>query len=97
MFAPPARRTLVGHSSRRRRVRPTPACGRANNEKLGAVAARAETERVLREVGAGQHGVAARTQLLARGIAANAIDRMVRTGRSAPDEPGRLEMSPIPA
>jgi very-short-patch-repair endonuclease len=61
------------------------------------MAARREIEFVLREVGETQHGVAVRAQLLARGIAARAIDRMVRTGRLLVLWRGVYQIGPLPA
>jgi hypothetical protein len=60
------------------------------------MATRLEIERILREVGAVQHGVVARAQLLARGIPAQAIDRMVRTGRLAVLQRGVYQIGPLP-
>jgi predicted transcriptional regulator of viral defense system len=56
-----------------------------------------ETERVLREVGAANHGVASRRLLRRRGIAANSIDRMVRTGRLLVLRRGLYQIGPLPA
>jgi very-short-patch-repair endonuclease len=55
-----------------------------------------EIELILREVGAAQHGVAARAQLLARGVAVHAIDRMVRTGRLTVLRRGVYQIGPLP-
>jgi very-short-patch-repair endonuclease len=60
------------------------------------MAARLDIELVLREVGAAQHGVAARAQLLGRGIAAHAIDHMVRTGRLVLLRRGVYQIGPLP-
>jgi hypothetical protein len=60
------------------------------------MAARLEIELILREFGAAQHGVAAREQLLGRGIAAHAIDRMVRTGRLVVLRRGLYQIGPLP-
>ena len=61
-----------------------------------SMAARADIELILRELGAAQHGVAARAQLLGRGIAAHAIDRMVRTGRLVVLRRGVYQVGPLP-
>lgn len=58
---------------------------------------RLEIELILRDVGAVQHGVATRRQLLGRGIGAHAIDRMVRTGRLIVLRPGLYQIGPLPA
>ncbi len=57
---------------------------------------RQEIERVLRETGEAQHGVAARSQLLERGIASQAIDRMVRMGRLVVLRRGLYQIGPLP-
>jgi hypothetical protein len=59
------------------------------------MATRMEIEHVLREVAAGQHGVATRAQLLGRGVTAHAIDRMVRTGRVLPLSRGVYQVGPV--
>ncbi len=61
------------------------------------MATRQAIERVLRETGAAQHGVATRGQLLERGIASHAIDRMVRTGRLGVLRRGLYQIGPLPA
>jgi len=60
------------------------------------MAARLDTELILREVGVAQHGVAARAQLLARGVAAHTVDRMVRTGRLIVLWRGVYQIGPLP-
>jgi very-short-patch-repair endonuclease len=57
--------------------------------------ARVDTELILREIGAAQHGVAARSQLLARGVPAQAVDRMVRTGRLIVLSRGVYQIGPL--
>jgi very-short-patch-repair endonuclease len=60
------------------------------------MATRLDIERMLREIGAGQHGVAARAQLLGLGIAVHAIDRMVHTGRLVVLRRGVYQIGPRP-
>lgn len=60
------------------------------------MAARADVEFTLREIGSAQHGVASRVQLLGRGIAAHTIDRMVRTGRLVVLRRGLYQIGPLP-
>jgi very-short-patch-repair endonuclease len=55
-----------------------------------------EVERVLREVGAAQHGVAGRSQLVARGLGPDAIDRMIRSGRLIVLHRGVYQIGPLP-
>lgn len=55
-----------------------------------------DVELVLREVGAAQHGIASRAQLLARGVASRTIDRMVRTGRLVVVCRGVYQIGPLP-
>ena len=57
---------------------------------------RADTERVLREVGACQHGVVSRQQLIEHGIAAHAFDRMVSIGRIVVLHRGGYQIGPLP-
>jgi predicted transcriptional regulator of viral defense system len=59
--------------------------------------ARSDNERILREVGASQHGVISRQQLLDRGIASHTIDRMVSTGRIVVLHRGVYQIGPLPA
>ncbi len=59
--------------------------------------AQSETERILRELGSAQHGVAARAQLLGRGLPAHAIDRMVSSGRLALLRRGVYQIGPLSA
>jgi very-short-patch-repair endonuclease len=60
------------------------------------MAARLDQELILREIGAAQHGVATRAQLLGRGITAHAIDRMVRTARVVVLRRGVYQIGPLP-
>jgi very-short-patch-repair endonuclease len=55
-----------------------------------------EVERVLREVGAAQHGVAGRSQLVARGLGPDAIDRMIRSGRLVVLHRSVYQVGPLP-
>jgi len=64
-------------------------CGRRMTPRL-------QIELILREIGAAQHGVATRAQLLARGVAAHAIDRMVRTARIVVLQRGVYQIGPLP-
>jgi very-short-patch-repair endonuclease len=59
--------------------------------------AAAEIERTLHEVGTSNHGVATRELLLRHGIAANSIDRLVRTGRLLVLRRGLYQIGPLPA
>lgn len=61
------------------------------------MAGRQEVELILRDIGRAQHGVVARAQLLGRGVAAHAIDRLVRTGRLALLGRGVYQIGPLPA
>lgn len=60
------------------------------------MAAARQIERILREVGAAQHGVASRAQLVARGISPHAIDRMIRSGRLVVLRRGVYQIGPLP-
>ncbi|HUF49649.1 MAG TPA: DUF559 domain-containing protein [Longimicrobiales bacterium] len=60
------------------------------------MAAQRDLEFILREVGAAQHGIAARAQLLDRGITVSAIDRMVRAGRLVVVRRGVYQIGPLP-
>jgi very-short-patch-repair endonuclease len=55
-----------------------------------------DVERVLREVGVAQHGVAGRAQLLARGLGPDVIDRMIRSGRLVVLHRGVYQVGPLP-
>lgn len=55
-----------------------------------------DIERILREVGAAQHGVAGRSQLMARGIAGDTVDRLVRNGRLVTLGRGVYQVGPVP-
>jgi very-short-patch-repair endonuclease len=61
------------------------------------MAARRDTERILREVGVSQHGVISRRQLLDGGIATHTIDRMVSGGRIVVLHRGVYQIGPLPA
>jgi very-short-patch-repair endonuclease len=52
-------------------------------------------EDILREVAGAQRGVAARSQLVARGIPRHTIDRMIRSGRLAVLHPGVYQVGPL--
>lgn len=58
---------------------------------------RVEVEAILRELGASQHGVATRAQLLRRGVTANTIDGMIRAGRVVVLWRGVYQIGPLPA
>ncbi len=58
---------------------------------------RVEVEGILRELGASQHGVATRAQLLGRGLTAHTIDGMVRAGRVVVLWRGVYQIGPLPA
>lgn len=60
------------------------------------MAGRRDIEVILREIGAAQHGIGARAQLLERGIAARSIDRMVETGRLVVLHRGIYQIGPRP-
>jgi predicted transcriptional regulator of viral defense system len=60
------------------------------------MAAARNIERILREVGAAQHGVAGRAQLIAHGIKPHAIDRMIRSARLVVLLPGVYQIGPLP-
>jgi very-short-patch-repair endonuclease len=55
-----------------------------------------EIERILRTLGAAQHGVASRAQLLAHGISSHAIDRLIRCGRLFVLHRGVYQIGPLP-
>src|SRR5690606_14457670 len=57
---------------------------------------RRETELILHQLGAAQHGVVARAQLLERGLARHAVDRLVRTRRVIVLERGVYQIGPLP-
>lgn len=57
---------------------------------------RSDVELILREVGAAQHGVALRSQLLVRGIPGSTIDSMVKTGRLCVLRRGVYQVGPLP-
>jgi very-short-patch-repair endonuclease len=61
------------------------------------MAAQVDIERILRAAGGAGHGVATRAQLMSRGIAARAIDRMVRTGRLIVLRRGLYQLGPARA
>lgn len=60
------------------------------------MAARLDIELILREVGAAQHGVAARAQLPGRGVGPHVIDRLVRTARLIVLRRGLYQIGPLP-
>jgi very-short-patch-repair endonuclease len=60
------------------------------------MANRRETELILREFGAAQQGIVTRQQLLARGLTASAIDRLVRIGRLRVKHRGVYQIGPAP-
>jgi very-short-patch-repair endonuclease len=60
------------------------------------MATRLQLELILREIGAAQHGVATRAQLLARGVSVHAIDQMVRTARIVVLRRGVYQIGPLP-
>jgi very-short-patch-repair endonuclease len=55
-----------------------------------------EIERILQALGAAQHGVATRAQLMALGISSHAIDRMLRSGRLVVLHRGVYQIGPLP-
>lgn len=55
-----------------------------------------DVERILREIGVAQHGVATRPQLIACGIAAHVIDRLIRSGRLVVLRRGVYQLGPLP-
>ena len=57
---------------------------------------RREIEIILGELAAAQHGVAARAQLLERGMSLSAIDRLVRVRRVVVIHPGVYQIGPLP-
>lgn len=58
---------------------------------------RLETERILRRIGAANHGVATRAQLVLGGLSAHAVDHMVRGGRLIVLRRGLYQIGPLPA
>ena len=60
------------------------------------MAARRQTELILRELGAAHHGVVMRTQLLERGLSRHAVDRLVRAGRLVVLRRGLYQVGPLP-
>lgn len=60
------------------------------------MAGRREVELILREIGAAQHGIVVRAQLLDRGVTARTIDRMVETGRLVVLHRGIYQIGPRP-
>jgi very-short-patch-repair endonuclease len=60
------------------------------------MAAARHIEGILRQVAAAQHGVVARAQLIRHGIAAHAIDRMIRSGRLIVLRRGVYQVGPLP-
>lgn len=60
------------------------------------MATRRETELILRELGAAQQGVAARAQLVERGLSVYAVDRLVRVMRLLVRHPGVYQIGPLP-
>jgi very-short-patch-repair endonuclease len=59
------------------------------------MAAVRHNERILHEIGAGNHGVASRAQLIAHGMASHVIDRMIRSGRLAIVRRGVYRVGPL--
>lgn len=60
------------------------------------MASRRNTELILRELGARQHGVVTRAQLLAAGLSGPAVDRLVRAGRLVVVQRGVYQIGPQP-
>ncbi|MGH7448903.1 MAG: DUF559 domain-containing protein [Longimicrobiales bacterium] len=60
------------------------------------MATRRDTELILRELGAAQHGVVARAQLLERGLSVHAVDRLVRARRLMVVQRGVYQIGPLP-
>ncbi len=63
--------------------------------RVAFVESRSDVERILRELGGAQHGVCRRWQLLARGVAARTIDRMIERGRLVVLHPGVYQIGPL--
>lgn len=61
------------------------------------MATRSEIERVLREVSAPQHGCVTRSQLLAAGLGASTVDRLIRAGRLSATRRGVYRVGPLGA
>lgn len=57
---------------------------------------RRDTELILRELGATQHGVVTRAQLLGRGLPVHAVDRLVRARRLTVVQRGVYQLGPLP-
>jgi very-short-patch-repair endonuclease len=65
-------------------------------EHGGRMPARRDIELMLRELGAAQHGVVARAQLLGRGLSVYAVDRLVRARRLTVLQRGVYQIGPLP-
>jgi len=57
---------------------------------------RLRIERILRDLGTAQHGVAARAQLLERGLSEHVVDRLVRVRRISAVQRGVYQLGPLP-